>query len=120
MRKHLKTHERRNFDPATVRGPNPGDFAAGSLQSRAAARARLANFAEMRRMEEEPALKNLTGFEQAMIEDVDKPLVKIWMIRLLRVAQERAKVYERDLPLPTPKEIRRNRAVAKETDWMAG
>jgi len=57
---------------------------------------------------------------RAMIEDVDNPHVRIFMIRLFRVAVERAKVYEQPLNLPTPEELRYNRAIHKEIHRMSG
>jgi hypothetical protein len=124
MRNRMKTHLVRDFVPATGPGPNPADLPVGSLQSRAAARAMVANFVEEERRQEEAELANLTSFEravvEAVIEDVDRPLVRIIMIQLFRAAQERARVYEQDLHLPTPEEIRHQRAVAKEIHRMTG
>jgi hypothetical protein len=124
MRKRLKSQRGSNFVPATYRGPMPGDYPVGSVESRAAARAILMACAEEQREQEEAALVDLTPSEQASIraeiEDVDKPLVRIWMIYFFRMSRERAKVYEMDLPLHTPEEIRHNRAVFKEIDRMTG
>jgi hypothetical protein len=122
MGKRLKSQRRCYFVPATYRGPWPGDYPVGSPQSRAAARAILTAYAEEKRKEEEAALADLTPFERAHIlatvEDVDKPLVRIWMIRLIRIALERGKVYEQPFPLKTPEEIRHRRAVIKEIDRL--
>jgi hypothetical protein len=124
MRKRLKLQRSCNFVPATYRGPMPGDFPVGSVESRAATRAILIALAEEQREEEEAALADLTPFERAhilaTIEDVDEPLVRIWMIYFFRMWRERAKVYEMDLPLWTPEEIRHNRAIFKEIDRMTG
>lgn len=124
MRKRLKSQRRYSFVPATYRGPWPGDFPVGSVESRAAARAIFNAYAEELRKEEEAQLANLTPSEQASlraeIEDVERPLVRIWMIYFFRMGLERAKVYEMDLPLWTPEEIRHNRAVIKEIDRMTG
>jgi len=102
----------------------PGDFPVGSVESRAAARAILIALAEEQREQEEAALVSLTPSEQASIraeiEDVDKPLVRLWMIYFFRMWRERAKVYEMDFPLRTPEVIRHNRAVFKEIDRMTG
>jgi len=124
MRKRLKLQRSCNFVPATYRGPMPGDFPVGSVESRAATRAILIALAEEQREEEEAALADLTPFERAhilaTIEDVDEPLVRIWMIYFFLMWRERAKVYEMDLPLWTPEEIRHNRAIFKEIDRMTG
>jgi len=87
-----------NFVHATYMGPKPGDFPVGSLQSRAAARAIVAFHQEEARKVEEDALAIFAPSErasvQAVIEDVDNPLVRIWIIRLTRLARERGIVYE--------------------------
>jgi hypothetical protein len=101
-------------------GPKPGDFPIGSPQSRAAARAMVARDAEQQRDMEEDLLANLTPVEQAMIEVVESRGVRILMIRLIRAAQERAKLYGNPFPSLTPEEIRHNRAVYKEIDRMTG
>jgi hypothetical protein len=107
-----------NFVHATYMGPKPGDFPVGSLQSRAAARAIVAFHQEEARKVEEDALAIFAPSErasvQAVIEDVDNPLVRIWIIRLTRLARERGIVYEQPLPFPTPEEVRHNRAVREE------
>ena len=118
MRDCPKTNRHTNSLRATIPGPKPGDFEAGSVQSRAAARAMVESHAKEQRSEEDRELEDLTEFEIATTEDVPNPQVRVWMIRLLRVAQERAKVYEQELRLPTPEEIRRRRAVGKEFDRM--
>src|SRR5689334_5269893 len=110
MRDGLKTNRNPNGLSATIPGPKPGDFETGSVQSRAAARAMVADYEEQR-SHEDRELENLTEFEIAITEDVPNLQVRVWMIRLLRVAEERAKVYEQDLPLPSPEEIRRRHAV---------
>jgi hypothetical protein len=80
--------------------------------------------ADEQRKEEESILADLTPEEQAtaqaLVEEVDKPLVRQWMIRFFRVALERAKVYEQPLDLGTPDEIRHRRAVLKEIERMTG
>lgn len=118
MRNRLKT-DRGHF-PTTYSGPKPGDFPIGSVQSRAAARAMITSDAEQQRVTEEDLLATLTPMEQAMIEDVESRGVRIFMIRLLRGAQERAKIYGNPFPSLTPEEIRHNRAVHKEIDRMIG
>jgi hypothetical protein len=111
------------FVSTTYHGPKPGDFPVGSLESRAAARAIVEGYAEEQRNEEEAEIANFTPSEQAviqaMLEDVESPGVRTWMIRLFRVAQERARIYEQDLILPTPDEIRRRRAAAKDIEHKA-
>jgi hypothetical protein len=108
----------RYFVAETYVGPKPGDFPVGSLQSRAAARAILAAYAEEQRKMEADILGNLTPQEQATIEGAESPAVQIWMLRILRVAQERAIVYEQPLPMVTPEQIRRNRAIYEEINRM--
>ena len=120
MRNRLKTDRARNFVPATYRGPMPGDFPVGSIQSRAAARAVLIAYAEKQREEEETCLANLTPVErahiQAVVKIVDEPPVRIWMIRLFHVGLETAKVYGKPLVSGTLEQIRHGRAVVKEID----
>ena len=110
------------LDATTFPGIKPGDFAIGSLQSRAAARAILTSKAEKQQAEEEALLAHFTPSEQASIrasiEDVEKPEVRTWMILLARVARERAIVYERNLPFSPPEEIRHNRAVFQEINRL--
>lgn len=120
MGKHLRTHRGRYSGPPTFSGPKPGDFPIGSLQSRAAARAIVAGYAEAQRQVEEAELANLSPLEKALIEDVESRLVRIWMIRLHRVGLERARVYEQPLHLGTPDELRHNRAIVAEIDRMTG
>jgi len=106
--------------PTIYSGPKPGDFPIGSVQSRAAARAMVTSDAEQQRVMEEDLLANLTPVEQAMIEAGESTGVQTWMIRLIRGAQERAKIYGNPLPSFTPEEIRHNRAVHKEIDRITG
>jgi hypothetical protein len=124
MSNRQKAHRDPYFVPATYLGAKPGDFPVGSLQSRAAARAILTAYAEAQRAEEDAQLADLTPSEQlsirALMEDVDEPRVRILMIRLYRVARETAKVYEQNLPLVTPEQIRHKRAIFKEIDRMTG
>jgi hypothetical protein len=118
MRKNKKAHFGPCFDPATYLGPRPGDFPLRSLQSRAAARAILMDYAEAQRRSVEGQLENLTPCEQALIEDVDKPEVRILTVQLYRIAKERARIYEMDFFLNTPEKIRYPRAVRKEIARM--
>jgi hypothetical protein len=120
MRKRLKSQHDNNFVPATYQGPWPGDFPIGSVQSRAAARAILNAHAEELRKEEDINLAKLNPSGQAMIEDVDDPGVRKWIILLLLAAQESEKAYGMPLPWPTPEKIRHNRAVFKEVNRMTG
>jgi hypothetical protein len=102
--------------PATFSGPKPGDFAAGSLRSRAAARAIVANYVDEQRREEQSELANLTEFERVLIEDCDDAALRIQMIHLAHAIEERARIF--NLTLPTCEEIRHNRAVAAQIDRM--
>ena len=76
--------------------------------------------AEQQRLTEEDILGNLTPVEQALIEASEERGVQIYIIRLFRNAQERAKVYGNSLPPLTPEGIRHTRAVHKEIDRMIG
>jgi|SRR5579862_3994129 len=120
MRNRLETDWTRNIVPATYRGPMPGDFPLGSIQSRAAARGVLNTFKEEQRKVEESELMNLHPSALALLEGVESPGVRSWIIRLCRVAQETEKAYGKALPWPTPEEIRHNREVFKEIDRMTG
>jgi hypothetical protein len=92
----------------------PGDFPVGSLESRVAMRAILDACAEEQREEEEAETANLHPSVQALLESVESPQVRSWIIRLSRVAQETEKVYGRALPWPTPEKVRHNLAVFNE------
>jgi hypothetical protein len=116
MRNSLKRLRPSDFVRATSSGPRPGDFALGSLESRAAARAIVASCEEAQRKKEESELRDLSPLEQATIEGVENHEVRMWLLKFLLVAQERAKVYQQELP--SPEEIRHNRAVAEEIDRM--
>jgi hypothetical protein len=120
MRNRLKTDRGHTIVPATYRGPLPGDFPVGSIQSRAAARAVLTAYRKEQREVEEAEVANLSPPEQALIEGVESPQVRSWMIRLLRHAQEIEIIYGKASPWPTAEEIRHNRAVFKEIDRMTG
>jgi hypothetical protein len=117
MANRFKTNGEHHFDPATFLGPKPGDYPVGSLQSRAAARAMVASYAEQKRRIQEDWLGNLTPVERALIEG-QEPGVQIWMVRLYRNAQHRSKVYGTTLPRFTPAQIRHNRAVNEEIQQM--
>lgn len=58
-------------------------------------------------------LARLSPSDQAVIEIVDDPRVRMWMMRLLRVAHEREKIYGFTLPTVTPEQIQQNLAAAK-------
>jgi hypothetical protein len=96
----------------------PGDFPLGSIQSRAAARALIA--ATENQQHNLAKLGNLTDDEQVAIEVVDNPRVAELMVRLIRVAGERAVVYGKPLNFPTPEAIRHRRAIIKEINRMTG
>jgi hypothetical protein len=82
-------------------GVRPGDFALGSVQSRAAVRAM--QLGQELEAEEQLAalLRDLTPAEQAFIEIVDEPDVKALLLRIYReVIVPRNEVF--GVPLPTP------------------
>jgi hypothetical protein len=122
MNDGLKRNWRHYLIPTKVTGPKPGDYPLGSIESRAAARATIAASLEECRKDEEALLALLPQSAQAsaraMIEEEDNPRVRILVIRLVRVALERAIVYGQPCPLPTPEELRHNRAVRKEIEGM--
>jgi hypothetical protein len=120
MSNRLNAKYGRYFVAETYVGPKPGDFPVGSVQSRAAARAVIAAYAKEQRKMEADILGNLTPIQQATIEDAESPAVQIWMLRMYRVIEERAKVYDQPLPMVTPEEIRHRLAVFKEIDQMTG
>ena len=90
----------------------------GSIESRAAARALVASTEREKFSLAE--LGNLSLAQQALIEDVDNLGVAVWMVKLFRIALNRAKVYEMSLDWATPEVIRHDHAVAKEIDRMTG
>ncbi len=110
------------FVPRTFVGPKPGDFPLGSLHSRAAARAIVAEYLDVDREKEDAALAGLTPAAQACIEGqvVDNALVRRWMIYLARFAEERARVCELESPFFPLKGKRRAQEVAEEINQMNG
>jgi hypothetical protein len=115
MRKPKEIKLSRDFVPAANSGPKPWDFALGSIKSRAAARAILAADADAQIKSGVEQLGKLTSTEEALIEDLPNDNVKILMIRLFRIAQERARVFGQSLPVPTPEELRHGRSVLKKS-----
>jgi hypothetical protein len=101
---------------ATIPGPKPGDFSAGSLRSRAAARAAVEAFAANLRANEQDQLGDLPPFEQAIAEAGETAELKIQLVRLARAAKVRARIF--GLTLPSPDEIRHNQRVAREIDRL--
>jgi hypothetical protein len=118
VRKAAKVQRGGYSFPAEHIRPRPGDFPVGSLESRAAARALHAFYAEEQRNTEAALLECLPPVAKSVIDDCNNPAVRIWMLRLLRVAVEREKVYGMKLPWPTPEEHRHTRAVNREIDRM--
>jgi hypothetical protein len=101
--------------PATVPGPKPGDFPAGSVRSRAAARAIIDTHAAEQRKIEEAEFSNLTPLEAAFCEG-RTGLKKLVALGIAQMLEERARIFQ--LSLPTPDEIRHGRALAKEIERM--
>jgi hypothetical protein len=110
MANRLKLNQNPTSIPATVSGLRPGDFLLGSVQSRAAARALLANLTAEQAQDDSAAFANLTEYEMAIAEGEDPELVPT-LIRLARTVEERAKVF--GFSLPTPEQIRRDKAIAR-------
>src|SRR5713226_6663474 len=117
MAKRLNLQHNLGPVPATVLGPKPGDFPVGSIQSRAAARALLANHAAEQAQDRATELAGLTPYARAMIEDVDPEIVHT-VIGLSQQAEERAEMF--GLRLETPEEIRHLKKVAKLAGEMTG
>jgi len=91
------------------------DFPVGSVQSRAAARAFVVAHVEQVRNEIGPEFGKDLPQVLLMMEDLKSALARSYVIRLLRVARVRAKVFELHLTFPTIEEIRRNRARLSES-----
>jgi hypothetical protein len=115
MANRLKLNQDPNSIPATVSDARPGDFPVGSTQSRAAARALLANQAAEQTQDESVELANLTPCEIAISEGEDPEIVPT-LIRLARTVEERARVF--GFSLETPEEIRHLKRVAKLANEM--
>jgi len=110
--------KRRGF-PAASFGVRPGDFPVGSVQSRAAARALVSALEDERNTNALADLGELSDVEQAFIEG-EEPLTGAFIVRLYRIAQERAEVYRMPLPYLSPAQIRQTRAVNREVERMTG
>jgi hypothetical protein len=95
--------------------PRPGDFALGSLESRAAARA-VQLVLDIEAQEQRAALfRNLTPLEQAFIEGDDDPGAQAWGVYLVRNAIiPKCQLF--GWPLPTPEEVRHKRQVSEEVE----
>ena len=104
--------------PATVLAPKPGDFPVGSIQSRAAARALVANHAAEQAQDLAAEFGNLTPYEAATIEGVEEPGVARVALHMARVAEERAEIW--GTRLGTPEEIRHLKKVAKLAGEITG
>ena len=121
MSSRSESQRRRLVVSTSIPGIKPGDYPVGSLQSRAAARAILEAYAEEDRREKETVLSNLTPYEEESLKgDPNTPRVQAIMIRLLRVAQNRAKVYGTKSPFSTIKELRDLKALKAEIDRQSG
>jgi hypothetical protein len=102
---------------ATTSGPKPGNFAPGSIQSRAAAKMLLNKHDDAQRREYEAELTNLTPLELATSEGAEDMRVKIGIVKLVRIAEARAKIF--GLTLPTPEQVRYNRKIANAVDELS-
>jgi hypothetical protein len=116
MTKMLKTRQNRTFLPATSFRSRPGDFALGSPKSRAAARALLVSQTTEQLECEADELGNLSAFELAVGEGHSGG-VRLWAIRLARMAEEKAKIF--GFSLPTPEQFRHAREIARLADELA-
>jgi hypothetical protein len=117
MANRLKLQHNPGPMPATVLGPKPGDFPVGSILSRAAARALLANHPAEQAQDEAAEFANLTLNEIAIAQGADPNAVP-WIIRLNRMAEERAAVF--GMPLETTEKIRHLEEVAKLAGEISG
>jgi len=113
-----RVHKNGGLFPKIVCSSRPGDFPVGSLRSRAAARALISGYVQDERDAEEAILREFDAAEQAsvraVIEDQAASSVRLIMLRLMRVALERSRVYEQPLNLPTPEKIRESRRLEKD------
>jgi hypothetical protein len=100
---------------ATASGAKPGDFRVGSVQSRAAARVLISNYAAEQSQDESAEFANLTPYEIAVAEGEDAEIVPM-LIRLARTVEERAKLF--GFSLETSDEIRHLKRVAKLANEM--
>jgi hypothetical protein len=103
---------------ATAMHLRPGDFPIGSLESRAAARARVNFFAQQ--SEEDFELGELSPVEEAMIEDIENPRVRWMLVGACRLAEETRRAYGQPPGSITPEEIRHNTRVGKAIDELTG
>jgi len=115
MAKSLKTSQNRASLPATSFGPGLGDFALGSLESRAAARALLVSQTTEQLESEAAEFGKLSPFELAVSEGHSGE-VRLWAIRLARMAEEKSEIF--GTSLPTPEKIRHAREVASVADEL--
>ena len=120
MPKRPQVRPRLIFDPAKYRGPKPGDFPVGSVQSRSAARAIVESFKEEARETEAKILAFLPPGAEVLIEDCDDPLVRICTLRLILGAQEHLKEYGQTLCAPVLEKIGHRQAIHEEIDRMTG
>ena len=91
MANRLKLQHNLGPVPATVLGPKPGDFPVGSMQSRAAARALLANHAAEQAQDRAIELAELTPYVRAMVQGEDPEIVPT-LIGLYQHAEELARM----------------------------
>jgi hypothetical protein len=115
MANRLKLNQDPSSVPATVSGPKPGDFPLGSIRSRAAARALLANYAAEQAQDQATEFANLTPYERAIVENEDPEIVHA-LLGLARMAELRAEAFR--FSLETPEEIRHLKRVAKLANEM--
>jgi hypothetical protein len=106
--------------PYNIPDVKPGDYPLGSLLSRGAARALASTYVRQDDQQVEEWLKNLTPLEQAFVEETENPNIRVLILRLLRVAQDREMAYGKVLRWPTAEEIRHNRAVRSEVVRIFG
>jgi hypothetical protein len=111
----LKVKQGRKPVLATVSGAKPGDFPLGSIQSRAAVRALLANQAAEQAQDELAEFANLTPYEIAIAEGEDPAIIPA-LVGLARTVELRAEVF--GFSLETPEEIRHLKEVAKLTNEL--
>lgn len=115
MNNHDENERNTTAMPATESVPKPGDFPIGSAKSRAAARAILDHRVADDRAAEELENSRLTEFQKAMSANFTG-LKRRVATGLAAVAEERARIFQ--TPLPSPEEIQRKFAIAREVMRM--
>jgi hypothetical protein len=116
MVKSMKTMHVRKSLPATPSTPVLGGFPLGSVESRVAARLLLISLRAEQAESDAAEFGNLNSFELA-VSDGHSGLERVWLIRLARIAEERAEIF--GYALPRAEEIRHCREVTQIANELA-